>query len=147
MELKPSTPCASQRSKQARSPMFFPWRSSLMTTKCVWTLWDSHSGWATDTMNQLKLLTQHAVKRTGGPQKQPWGGTQPHHGCRSPHGPGASTKNRSLPVVGRGWHSYPVEQGGAPQVDIQAILFLQVCHAGWGRWHPVIVPLECLPEI
>lgn len=49
--------------------------------------------------------------------------------------------------MGRGWHSCPVEQGGAPHTGVQATPFLQVCHAGQGVWHPVIVSLEHLPEI
>ena len=56
-----------------------------------------------------------------------------------------STDNRALPTVDRGWDSCPVEQGGAPHADIQAIPFLQVCRAGWGGWHPV--SLEHLPEV
>lgn len=58
-----------------------------------------------------------------------------------------STKNRTLPRVGRGWYSCPVEQGDAPRTDTQAIPFLQVCHAAWGGWQPVLVSLEHLPEI
>lgn len=58
-------------------------------------------------------------------------------------GLGTSTKTQSLPTVGRGWHSCPVEEV-APHAEIQAIPFLRVCRTGW---YAVIASLERLPEI